>query len=249
MLGDAERPADDGALRRGVGVRHLADDVRGHAGFRLAFLQGPRLDQLAILLETRRRMLDEVAVGQLAGDDLARHRVRERDVGADVEAGPHVGPLRGGGPPRIDRVELGPTLHALEQVVKEDRVRLPGVRSPEEDAIGLFNLAVRARSTAHAECRRQTGDARGMSSTVAAVEVVRAHHDSREFLRGVVHLVRALRAAEQPEGLAAVLVTNGGKPFAARSSASSHVACLSEPPRTSRTRGWTMRVLPLMRSL
>ena len=147
-----------------------------------------------------------------AGDDLARHRVRQRDVGADVEARPHVGPLGGCGPPRIDRVELRPTLHALEQVVKEDRMRFPGVRSPEQDAVRFFNLAIRARPTTHAECRRQTGDARGVSRTVAAIEVVRAHHHARELLRGVVHLVRAFRTAEQAERLPAMRVADRGKP-------------------------------------
>ena len=145
------------------------------------------------------------------------------------------------GPPRVDRVEPRPTLHAFQQVVEEDRMRLPGVRSPEQDAVRLLNLAIRARPAAHAEYRRQTGDARGVSRTVAAVDVVRADHHARELLRRVVHLVRALRAAEQAERLRAVRSTTAGNPAAARSSASSHVAGRSSPPRASRTIGCVRR--------
>ena len=40
------------------------------------------------LFEAARRVLDELAIGQPGVDDLARDRVRERDVAADVEARP-----------------------------------------------------------------------------------------------------------------------------------------------------------------
>ena len=46
-------------------------------------------------------------------DDLARHRVRERDVGADVEPEPAVGPLRGRRAPRVDREQPRAVAHAL----------------------------------------------------------------------------------------------------------------------------------------
>ena len=39
------------------------------------------------------RAIDEAVVHEVCVDDLARHRVRERDVGADVEPEPAVGPL------------------------------------------------------------------------------------------------------------------------------------------------------------
>ena len=132
-------------------------------------------------------------------DDLARHRVRERDVGADVEPEPAVGPLRRRRPPRVDHEEPRPVVDALEQVVEEDRVRLAGVRAPEEDHVRLLDLRVRRRAAACSEHRRQTDDARGVSGSVAGVDVVRAHHLARELLRQEVHLVRGLRAREDPE--------------------------------------------------
>ena len=65
----------------------------------------------------------------------------ERDVGADVEAEPAVGPLRRGRAARIDDEEPRAVVHALEQVVEEDRVRLAGVRAPEQDDVRLLDLA------------------------------------------------------------------------------------------------------------
>ncbi len=42
---------------------------------------------------------------------------------------------------RIDDEEPGAVVHALEQVVEEDRMRLAGVRAPEQDDVGLLDLA------------------------------------------------------------------------------------------------------------
>ena len=44
-----------------------------------------------------------------------------------------------------------------------------------------------------------------MSGTVAAIDIVAAHHDARELLRDEVHLVRALGATEHPKRTRAVL--------------------------------------------
>jgi hypothetical protein len=44
-----------------------------------------------------------------------------------------------------------------------------------------------------------------MSSTVAAVDVVRADDDASKLLGGKIHFVRALRATEEPERPRAML--------------------------------------------
>ena len=141
VLGDAERPADHAAVGPGERVRRLADHLGGHAGQPLALLERERLDGGRVRLEALGRVVDEGAVAQAGMDDLARHRVRQRDVGADVEPEPAVGPLRRRRAARVDDEEPGAVAHALEQVVEEDRVRLAGVRAPEEDHVGLLDLA------------------------------------------------------------------------------------------------------------
>src|SRR5581483_3549985 len=118
------------------------------------------------------------------------------DVGADVEAEPQVGPLRRRRPPRVDDDELRALVHGLQHVMEEDRVRLAGVRAPEDDQVRGSGLLVGARPAACTEHRRQTDDAGRVSGSVAAVDVVRPEHDPRELLRGEVQLVGRLGAAE-----------------------------------------------------
>jgi hypothetical protein len=63
-------------------------------------------------------------------DDLASDRVGQRDVGADIEPEPRVGPLRRARTPRIDDVQRRAAMDGLEDVVEEDRMRVAGVRPP-----------------------------------------------------------------------------------------------------------------------
>ena len=75
-------------------------------------------------------------------DDLAGHRVGQGDVGAHVEAEPQVGPLGADCPPRVDGDQPGAPAHPLQEVVEEDRVRLPGVAAPQEDEVRLLGLTI-----------------------------------------------------------------------------------------------------------
>jgi hypothetical protein len=76
--------------------------------------------------------------------------------------------------------------------MEENRVRLARIRSPKQNDVRIFNLAIRASATTGSENRRQTGDARGMSSPVAAINIVGAHDAANEFLRGVIQFVDSL---------------------------------------------------------
>jgi len=78
-------------------------------------------------------------------------------------------------------------------------MRFPGVRSPQQDDVGVFNFAIRACPAACSEYRRQTGDAWGVSSPVAAINIVRAHDAAGEFLRSIVQFVGGLGATEHAE--------------------------------------------------
>jgi hypothetical protein len=123
-------------------VGELADGLGWDAGLALGVLERVGLDLGLVGLEAIGRSLDELAVLEARRDDLARDGVGERDVGADVEAEPRIGPLRRRRPPRVDRVQSGAIADALEQVVEEDRVRLAGVAAPQDDQVRLFDLTV-----------------------------------------------------------------------------------------------------------
>src|SRR5712692_4492164 len=97
-------------------------------------------------------------------------------------------------------------------MMEENRMRLPGVRSPKENHIGFFNLLIGVGAATRTENHRQTGDARGVSGTVAAIDVVAAQHDSGEFLRDEIHFVRGLRTTKEPERLPSALFHNGFQP-------------------------------------
>ena len=142
VLGDAQRPADHRPVRLGIGVGGLADELHGHAGLALGVLERVRLDVGLEGLEVGRRPLDELAVLQPGGDDLARHGVGERDVRADIEPQPAVRPLGARRPARVDGPQSGAPVDPLQEVVEEDRVGLAGVAAPEEDEIRLLDLLV-----------------------------------------------------------------------------------------------------------
>src|SRR5438067_4009192 len=201
MLGDSERPADHRPVGAGVGMRRLPDGPGGNAGLALGVLERVRFDAVAVALEASRGAVDEGGVRKPRVDDLAPHRVRQRDVRADLETEPAVSPLRRGGPARVHGEEPRPAAHPFQDVMEEDRVRLAGVRAPEEDDVRLLDLAVGAGASPSSEHRRQTDDAGRVSGPVTAIDVVRTEDDARQLLRQEVDLVGGPGAAEDADGV------------------------------------------------
>ena len=173
-------------------------------------------------------------------DDLAGHRVRERDVGADVEPEPDVGPRRRRRAPRVDDEEARAVATPLRRWWKKIGCVSRAFEPQRRIDVRLLDLPIGRRAAARSEHRRQTDDAGRVSGAVAAVDVVRAHDLARELLGEEVHLVRRLRAREDPEGRRRVRrASRGRRPSAARSSASSQVA--GRRPSPSRTSGVVRR--------
>jgi hypothetical protein len=75
-------------------------------------------------------------------DDLATDRVRQGDVASDVKSQPRVRPFRTRRPARVDRDQASALVDGLEDVVEEDRMRLPGIAAPEDDQVGVLDLTV-----------------------------------------------------------------------------------------------------------
>ncbi len=86
-------------------------------------------------------------------------------------------------------------------------MRLARVRSPEHDHVGVLDLLVGARAAACPEYRRQTDDARGVSSSIAAIDVVAADDRANELLGDVIHLVGGLRAAKHSKRASAAALS------------------------------------------
>ena len=92
-------------------------------------------------------------------------------------------------------------MYPFEQVVKEDGVGIPRIRTPQQNDVGFLNLPVGTRPAAKSEDCRQTDDAGSVSGTVTAIDVVAANHRARELLSEIVDLVGSFRATEQTEGV------------------------------------------------
>ena len=95
--------------------------------------------------------------------------------------------------------------------MKKDRVRLARIRSPQQDKVGFRDLLVGARAAARSEDRRQTDDARSVSRSVAAVDVVAADDDASEFLRDEVYFVGRLRTAEHSVRMSTVALARAAQ--------------------------------------
>jgi hypothetical protein len=211
VLGDAERPAQLGPVGPGVGVGELADRLGRHAGDLGAAFERPLLDRRGVLGVAGGGAVDEVGVDQSGVDDLAGDRVGQGDVGADVQAQPHVGELGRRATPGVDDVQGGAVADAGEDVVEEDRVGVTGVRAPHHDHVGGLDLGVRGRATTRSEDGGQTDHRGRVSSAVARVDVVRADHRPGELLGDEVHLVGRLGAGEEADGVGPGLAPSGAE--------------------------------------
>jgi hypothetical protein len=74
-------------------VGELADEVGRDARLALRVVEGVRLDLRLVGIEAAYRPLDELAILEAGRDDLASDGVGQRDVRADVEPEPAVGPF------------------------------------------------------------------------------------------------------------------------------------------------------------
>ncbi len=108
--------------------------------------------------------------------------------------------MRGTRTAGIDDEEFRTPAQPSQDVMKENRMGLAGVGAPQNNDIGFFHFAVGTCAASRSENRRQTGDAGGMSSPVATVDVVAPDDGADEFLRDVVQLVRGFGTTEHAEG-------------------------------------------------
>ena len=89
--------------------------------------------------------------------------------------------------------------------MKEYRMRLARVGTPDNDEVRLLDLPVGTCSSSQTKDRRQTDDAGGVSRAVAAINVVGSYHRPCKLLGKEVKFVRGLRTTENSKGLSAIL--------------------------------------------
>src|ERR1700760_3991951 len=123
MLRDTERPADLSPLCLGVVVRQRTNQLRRDTRLTRGDFQRPRFAFGDILFESDGSVRDECFVDQPGLNDLAADAVGQRDVSANVETKPRVGPLSRLGTARVDYVDLGALVNRFQRVMKENRMR------------------------------------------------------------------------------------------------------------------------------
>ena len=211
MFRNAKSPANLGTVSARVRMSHLPQYVRRNAGHGLRILEGVGFYSGLISFVTAGGVLNEGAVLQPGSDDLASDRVGQGNIRAHVDAQPNIGPARRAGLSRVDDIELGPIADALEDVMEEYWVRVTSVGSPDDNEVGILNLAIRAGSPAQTEYRRQTDDAWSVSGTVTAVDVVGSDNDPGKLLGEEVQFVCCFGTTEDSERLRTMLVDRSSK--------------------------------------
>ena len=75
-------------------------------------------------------------------DDFPSQGVGQRNVGANVETTPQVGPLGCFAAPRIDGEQGSTVVDRFQYVLKEDRMSVTGIGTPHQNHIGLLDLGI-----------------------------------------------------------------------------------------------------------
>jgi len=100
------------------------------------------------LVESRGGVFDEFRVDQSGMDDLSGNGVGECDIGADVDAEPHIRPLGRVCASGVDGVHLCAIADSLGEMVEEDGVGVARVGTPQDDEVCGLDLFIRRRSAA-----------------------------------------------------------------------------------------------------
>jgi hypothetical protein len=75
-----------------------------------------------------------------------------------------------------------------------------GIRAPQKDYVRFLDFSVGTGAAPCPKNRRQTGDAWGVSSPVAGIDVIAADDGADEFLGGVVQFIGGFGTTEHAEG-------------------------------------------------
>lgn len=209
MFGDPEGPTQLGRRRERIRVGELSNRVCGDTGHFGCSVQCPCIDGGLVIVESDGCTFDELTIMQAGADDLAPDCIGKGDVGSNVETKPEIGERRGRAAPGIDDDEFRAVTDALEEMMKEDRVCITRVGTPQDDEVRFLSFLVGTRSATCSEYRRQTGDTGSVSGTVTRVDRVGPNGDTDELLCKVVHLVRAFGTTHHPERSRAVLPGDG----------------------------------------
>ncbi len=212
LLGAAGREHDD-VLRLAEEAREVAHLARRDSRDPLGPLRPPRHRRTPHRLEPDGPLVDVLLGHVAAGDHRVQDALRQSQVRAGHRLDVHVGPVGGGGAPRVDHDDPAAPLSQPVEVPRGRRHRLGEVGADEDEYVGLLDVRERERQP---PVDPERPDARGGGGRHAppAVVVDHARPEARpgELAERVRLLVGEPTAPEHRHRVPAVLGLDGGEP-------------------------------------
>ena len=201
VLGDAHAP-DQARAREGrsrVPARRPRDILSRHAGDLFGVLERVGGEGGGPGLEPFGARADEVEPGQPLVEDELGHGVEEGHVRAGAFLEPEIGLVAQLDPLGIDHDEPRAPADGLAEPDGDDGVVGRGVGAHHHETARLLVVLIGVGRGAGAHGGQHGLDGRGVAEPRAVVDVVGAHHHSRELLDDVAVLVGGLGRGEGPE--------------------------------------------------
>ncbi len=152
-------------------------------------------------------VLVDLPVGQQQVGEAVEHG----DVGAGTAGEVDVGDRGELSAPRVDHHQPCSASDQLLQPGADDRMRLGGVGSHHQDAVGTVEVLEGSGTTGQAEGRDQAGRGRRMAEPGAVVDVVGPDHGPHHLLQQIVLLVRRPGRGDGGHRLRSVLVADAAE--------------------------------------
>jgi len=211
MLRDPEPVKGHGRTVAGIEPGRRADRLGGHAGDLGGAFGRPVRDEASEVLPAVDARLDVGRIGQAFFNNHMSNGVEEGDVRTRTKGEVKRGVFGKLDPARVDDDELRALQNLLANARADDGMVLRRVRADDEDRARKLYVVEGIRRRAGAENGLHGSGRRRVADTRAAVDIVGAEHDAREFLDEVVLFVRRPGRAQDADGVGSVRLQNSGE--------------------------------------
>ncbi len=137
-------------------------------------------------------------------DQQVQQPVEQREIGAGLDRQVQVGPVGGGGAPRVHHDEFGARLEPVGHPQEQDRMAVRHVRADDEEQVGGVEVGVGAGRAVGAQGLLVSGAGAGHAQPGVRLDVHGAQIALGQFGRQVLGLQRHLPGHVQRDGVGAV---------------------------------------------
>ncbi len=157
---------------------------------------------------------DELLVDVAALNQQVQQTVEQGQIRAGFDRQIEVGPVGGGGAPRIDDDEFRAGLEPIGHSQEQDRMAVGHIRADDEEQIGGIEIGVRTGRPIGAQGLLVTGSRAGHAQPGVRLDVHGAQVTLGQLGRQILGLDRHLARHIQRHGIGAVFVDDGPQPAA-----------------------------------